>query len=36
MAFPMAKQQLYGGSARLWLGGQPNLAAAERLSADEH
>ncbi|WP_327116554.1 hypothetical protein OHB12_04930 [Nocardia sp. NBC_01730] len=34
MAFPMAKQQFYGGAARLWLGGHPNLAEAERLSAE--
>ncbi|MEU7631808.1 XRE family transcriptional regulator [Nocardia sp. NPDC049220] len=34
MAFPIAKQQFYGGAARLWLGGQPNIAKAERLSAE--
>lgn len=34
MAFPMAKQQFYSGAARLWLGSRPDLAAAERLSAE--
>jgi hypothetical protein len=34
MAFPLAKQQFYSGAVRLWLGGQTNLTAAERLSAE--
>jgi hypothetical protein len=34
LAFPIAKQTLYGATARLWLGDQPNLVLAERLAAD--
>lgn len=34
MAFPVAKQFYYAGAARLWLGDNTHLAAAEQLSAD--
>ncbi len=33
LAFPVAKQTLYGATARLWLGGQDNHTAAERDAA---
>lgn len=34
LAFPVAKQTLYGATARLWLGDSVNLALAEQLAAE--